>query len=344
MKKLYTTLLLALLSLTISAQTYNFDAPVRFNSWLTMAKNHPGTHANRLIGISSAGAGVNGSFVNYIYLSPELLINDSLIIPGVSPGHGGPYWKTTGNENTIFPNNYCGTSDSVPFALGCNNKLRGGFTPGGFFGLSSDLVQGASTYNFIGGDTSHLELSTHVGGTTTGILHMDKTTGNVGIGTSSPAYKLEVVGGAALRTYSDDGVGNTLELNVQSNGYSSVHLLADGSFTLIKQNLNGFAFFGAHSATANDLFFLSNGDRATIGTSSAPLSGDDYLTVLASGNVGIGTNAPAAILDVTSSNSGIIVPRLNSIDVTTPVNGMIIYNPATDKFQGYADGIWVDLN
>lgn len=30
-------------------------------------------------------------------------------------------------------------------------------------------------------------------------------------------------------------------------------------------------------------------------------------------------------------------------DALTPVNGMMIYNSTVHKFQGYANGVWVDL-
>jgi len=30
-------------------------------------------------------------------------------------------------------------------------------------------------------------------------------------------------------------------------------------------------------------------------------------------------------------------------DALTPVNGMFIYNSTENKFQGYANGVWVDL-
>ncbi len=51
--------------------------------------------------------------------------------------------------------------------------------------------------------------------------------------------------------------------------------------------------------------------------------------------VGIGTNSPEAALDMSSSNSGILFPRVSSVtDVTTPVNSMIVYdNSQRDFFQ-----------
>jgi uncharacterized protein (TIGR02145 family) len=59
--------------------------------------------------------------------------------------------------------------------------------------------------------------------------------------------------------------------------------------------------------------------------------------------VGIGTTTPQGALDVVSANSGVIVPRVATIDaVTTPVNGMIIYDIANKCVRAYEDNKWSD--
>lgn len=61
------------------------------------------------------------------------------------------------------------------------------------------------------------------------------------------------------------------------------------------------------------------------------------------GRVGIGTAAPQAVLDVYSTDSSIIHPRLNTDQMTgvsSPVNGMIIYNTDIKKFAGYSNDSW----
>jgi uncharacterized protein (TIGR02145 family) len=57
--------------------------------------------------------------------------------------------------------------------------------------------------------------------------------------------------------------------------------------------------------------------------------------------VGVGTVTPAAALDVVSANSGVLLPRVATIAaVTTPVNGMIIYDLSTKCFKGFENGAW----
>lgn len=59
--------------------------------------------------------------------------------------------------------------------------------------------------------------------------------------------------------------------------------------------------------------------------------------------VGIGTTKPKGALDVVSTNSALILPRVaNTAAVTTPVNGMIIYDLSAKCFKGYQNGGWSD--
>ena len=57
--------------------------------------------------------------------------------------------------------------------------------------------------------------------------------------------------------------------------------------------------------------------------------------------VGIGTPTPAGVLDVVSTNSGVILPRVANIAaVTSPVNGMIIYDKSTNCIKVYENDVW----
>ena len=71
---------------------------------------------------------------------------------------------------------------------------------------------------------------------------------------------------------------------------------------------------------------------------SAALFAASFTTVA---QVGVGTITPAAALDVVSTNSGVLLPRVANINaVTTPVNGMIIYDVSTKCFKGFENGAW----
>jgi hypothetical protein len=60
-------------------------------------------------------------------------------------------------------------------------------------------------------------------------------------------------------------------------------------------------------------------------------------------NLGIGTLTPAAILDVESTDSGILIPRMttaqrNLIAVDANLDGLMIYNTTDDQFEFYDHG------
>jgi hypothetical protein len=86
----------------------------------------------------------------------------------------------------------------------------------------------------------------------------------------------------------------------------------------------------------------NNGNGGTLGswTTRLELAND--------GRIGIGTSSPAvsALLDLSSTTGALLLPRMTTTqrNALTAVNGMVIYNSSTDKFQGRAGGAWVDLH
>ena len=80
------------------------------------------------------------------------------------------------------------------------------------------------------------------------------------------------------------------------------------------------------------------------GTTARP-AGREFVT-LDTGNVGIGTTAPNsnAILDLSATNKAILLPRLaNKANISSPVNGMVIYDTGKHCYRGYANGAWVNI-
>jgi hypothetical protein len=64
--------------------------------------------------------------------------------------------------------------------------------------------------------------------------------------------------------------------------------------------------------------------------------------VAADGDVGIGTSAPEASLDV-STTDALILPRgTDAQQPGTPVNGMLRYNEDNNKFEAYENGAWAE--
>jgi hypothetical protein len=116
---------------------------------------------------------------------------------------------------------------------------------------------------------------------------------NLGIGTTSPLAKLHVNGNALVSTFSS-GTGSTfagLSLGILGGSADggAVRFNPSASFTGDVAQVRGIPTnWGVSSAGA--LTFLTNG-----GSDTSPV---ERMRIDASGNVGIGTNSPAAKLDV----------------------------------------------
>ena len=61
--------------------------------------------------------------------------------------------------------------------------------------------------------------------------------------------------------------------------------------------------------------------------------------------IGIGTTTPdpSSILDITSSDKGILIPRLDTSAVLTLTNGLLLFQPSDQTFYFYNGNEWVNL-
>ena len=96
----------------------------------------------------------------------------------------------------------------------------------------------------------------------------------------------------------------------------------------------GSVFFGATNGTATPDAQISN-------------NGGGALMILQyGGNVGIGVvPATSAKLELSGTTGALLITRLTTAErnALTAVNGMLIYNTTTSKFQGYEAGAWTNL-
>jgi hypothetical protein len=69
----------------------------------------------------------------------------------------------------------------------------------------------------------------------------------------------------------------------------------------------------------------------------------------AGGNVGIGTSSPnaAAALDVSSTTQGVLFPRMTTAQrdaISSPPDGLVLYNTTDSKLQVRAGGSWINMH
>lgn len=71
-----------------------------------------------------------------------------------------------------------------------------------------------------------------------------------------------------------------------------------------------------------------------------------FFTCAIFAQVGINTTSPQAVLDIQSSESGILIPRLTTDEINaipSPANSMLVYNVSLNKYQYYVHPSWITL-
>ena len=230
----------------------------------------------------------------------------------IGQGGGTGSWlqsTDTGNLATTYPlllnpvggNVGIGTS-SPSYKLDVSGVIKG--TANVIAGDGSAFVFGTGTTSYLGGSSTSNVLTFTT--TSTERMRIDSS-GNVGIGTSSPSYNLHVRNGGGNGT-----------IGVQY-GTSTVTLLS------------AYAAQGDLQVTgANPLTFTNNST--------------ERMRIDSSGNVGIGTTANAsAILDAQSTTKGVRMPNMTTTQksaISSPAAGLMVFDTTLAKLCVYSGSAW----
>lgn len=132
-----------------------------------------------------------------------------------------------------------------------------------------------------------------------------------------------------------------------------------GSYIIVSDNITTGTIYGqvidVNSAVATNVYsLLVNGGNIVfnngLGDWDFQVKGDNdpfALYVDASVDyVGMGTATPAKKLDIVSTTSGILIPRMSTVNrdaIVTPIQSELIWNFTTDQFEYYDGSSWVAL-
>jgi hypothetical protein len=163
------------------------------------------------------------------------------------------------------------------------------------------------------------------------------SSGNVGIGVAAPS--------ALLHASAPLSSGNIVNVGLFGQNTGSNPTIGQGTRITLSANNNpdrAAAIQGVHESGTN-AYYLAFLTSANV---TAPA---ERMRITSAGNVAIGTTAPsaAARLDVTSTTSGFLPPRMTTAQrdaITSPPNGLMLYNTTTNKLQVRAASAWVDLH
>lgn len=128
--------------------------------------------------------------------------------------------------------------------------------------------------------------------------------GNVGIGTTTPAQKLDVQGKIVAK---DKILINGSDFDMASLESTAGHKIARVD---VQDNIYDYG---------NQAMYINTG------------------------SVGIGTASPQAILDVSSTTDGVLIPRLTTTQIlalSTPATGLTLYNTSFNKLCIYNGTAW----
>ena len=230
-----------------------------------------------------------------IWSSGELQLANNLIVDSnVGIGTTSPDEKlvidgtSTGNAQIVINN-----VANLQAAL----TLRSAGVDKWYVGRGDSDVLSDSTF-FIG---NYAGSANNAGGSSAKLV-IDST-GNVGIGTTSPLQKLSVVSDSNSQT--DVSIGNT------GNGVSRLYIDASNG------DVSGsdYIWFGQNNDLTSEIQITQNAGSFNLKSSPGGSSQTNF-TMTQAGNIGIGTTSPGAKLEIShsGSNDGLLLENTNNVN------------------------------
>ncbi|MBT7397187.1 MAG: hypothetical protein HN778_20345, partial [Prolixibacteraceae bacterium] len=182
----------------------------------------------------------------------------------------------------------------------------------------------------IGNDTIYLtnggfvKLPADTAWTISGNNMYSTPSGNIGIGTDNPNYKLDIFG---------DVVAEGFRIRRVSDGNETVHKIMDAGGSIQYYNSSGnrgHYFFTNDGSTVESRMSIMGDGKVGIGTTtpSNTLTVDGTADFTGSVSIGASNADASALLDVSSTEKGILIPRMTASqrgNIANPATGLLLY-------------------
>ena len=184
------------------------------------------------------------------------------------------------------------------------------------------------------------------------------STGNIGIGTTTPANILSILGnsgtpgGVSFDVKNSNASGNTqfslsnssnksLAVSVTGSSYAASPSWINGAYLFTMGGLSNMSF-----VTDGDVEYGGSG-YISFATGGFLLATQERMRITSTGNIGIGTKTPnaSAILDLVSTTGGLSIPTMNSTSasaIASPKKSLMIY--VTDINGTFTSAGWWGYN
>lgn len=251
-------------------------------------------------------------------------------------GYGAGVANTIGNQN-VFSGYQAGYSNTTAYDNVFNGYRAGYSNTTGLYNVFSGGQTGY--YNTMGSNNTF-------NGYEAGFVN---TTGSGNAFSGSQAGYQNTTGSDNVFSGAATGNSNTTGSNNTFSGYEAGFFNTNG----IGNTFEGF-FAGYANATGSHNTII--GDSANVGSASltnataigynAKVSQSNSIVLGNGANVGIGTSAPnaKAVLDLTSTTQGLLIPRMNTTQrnaISGPATGLQVYDNTLNQLYVYNGTAWV---
>lgn len=279
----------------------------------------------------------------YDYAVPKLetlfttLTEAQLVAASAAAGGGGSGWSLTGNAGTTG-SNFIGTTDAVPLSIKTNSVERISID-GSTGGLSVNTDAGGGVGSALVTNPTASSINNQFGGTHNGTIAIDSSyvyldytdassnylglvnTGvGIGIGTTTPSYKLDVVGDLQIvdtnSTYTQTITSRASDNYIRLEGFDN----NTNTGARIDVNNSGATLIGIDAAAYDNIQFQVaptgiTGNVQDLSSNFTALTWNENVFAITGlgtgGSVGVGTTTPTEKLDVAGT------AKANTLTLTT---------------------------